>query len=77
MSVTTNRDEIRRLYESRCEPIAERLAAISALRRVGTLTRLNVVVVLAASECMLNRQRREKPAFNKAVSSVTLPMAVS
>jgi indolepyruvate ferredoxin oxidoreductase alpha subunit len=25
-------------------------------------------VILAASECMLNRQRREKPAFNKAVT---------
>ena len=34
-SVTTNRDEIRRIYEPRCAPFAERLAVIRTLNRAG------------------------------------------
>lgn len=34
-SVTTDRDEVRRRYEPRCEPVEERLAAIRALRSAG------------------------------------------
>jgi DNA repair photolyase len=37
-SVTTNRDEVRRLYEPRCAPIAERLEAIRKLRDAGIET---------------------------------------
>jgi indolepyruvate ferredoxin oxidoreductase, alpha subunit len=39
------------------------------LREAMTTPEKGPKVVLAASECMLNRQRREKPAFNKAVAS--------
>src|SRR4029079_254733 len=38
------------------------------LREAMTTPEKGPKVVLAASECMLNRQRREKPAFNKAVA---------
>ena len=31
-SITTDREDVRRRYEPRCEPIPERLAALSALR---------------------------------------------
>jgi DNA repair photolyase len=34
-SVTTDREEIRRIFEPRCEPIAERLAAMNELSRAG------------------------------------------
>ena len=34
-SITTDRDEIRRLYEPHCEPIDERFAALAALRDAG------------------------------------------
>jgi indolepyruvate ferredoxin oxidoreductase, alpha subunit len=37
------------------------------LREAMTTPEKGPKVILAASECMLNRQRREKPAFNKAV----------
>ena len=37
-SITTNREEIRRLYESHCAPIAERLDVIRALRDAGIET---------------------------------------
>jgi DNA repair photolyase len=37
-SVTTNRDEVRRLYEPRCAPIAERLEVIRKLREAGIET---------------------------------------
>jgi indolepyruvate ferredoxin oxidoreductase alpha subunit len=39
------------------------------LREALTTPQKGPKVILAASECMLNRQRREKPVFNKAVSS--------
>jgi indolepyruvate ferredoxin oxidoreductase alpha subunit len=39
------------------------------LREAMTTPEKGPKVVLAASECMLNRQRREKPAFNKAVAA--------
>jgi indolepyruvate ferredoxin oxidoreductase, alpha subunit len=39
------------------------------LREAMTTPEKGPKVILAASECMLNRQRREKPAFNKAVAS--------
>jgi DNA repair photolyase len=35
MSITTDRDEVRRCYEPHCEPNAERLLAIGELRRGG------------------------------------------
>jgi len=38
------------------------------LREAMTTPEKGPKVIVAASECMLNRQRREKPAFNKAVS---------
>jgi indolepyruvate ferredoxin oxidoreductase, alpha subunit len=38
------------------------------LREAMTTPEKGPKVILAASECMLNRQRREKPAFNKAVA---------
>lgn len=38
------------------------------LREAMTTTEKGPKVILAASECMLNRQRREKPLFNKAVA---------
>lgn len=41
------------------------------LREAMTTPEKGPKVVLAASECMLNRQRREKPAFNKAVAAGT------
>lgn len=34
-SITTNREDIRKVYEPHCEPIAERLRAIRELRRSG------------------------------------------
>ncbi len=37
-SITTNREEVRRLYEPHCAPIAERLAAVRALRGAGIET---------------------------------------
>jgi DNA repair photolyase len=37
-SVTTNREEVRRLYEPHCAPYVERLAAIRALREAGIET---------------------------------------
>jgi indolepyruvate ferredoxin oxidoreductase alpha subunit len=39
------------------------------LREAMTTPEKGPKVVVAASECMLNRQRREKPAFNKAVAA--------
>ncbi|MGH8187968.1 MAG: thiamine pyrophosphate-dependent enzyme, partial [Steroidobacteraceae bacterium] len=39
------------------------------LREAMTTPEKGPKVVLAASECMLNRQRREKPAFSKAVAA--------
>jgi indolepyruvate ferredoxin oxidoreductase alpha subunit len=39
------------------------------LREAMTTPEKGPKVVVAASECMLNRQRREKPAFNKAVTA--------
>lgn len=41
------------------------------LREAMTTPEKGPKVILAASECMLNRQRREKPAFNKAVAGGT------
>ena len=35
LSVTTNRDEMRRIFEPHCEPIAERLAAMKQLTEAG------------------------------------------
>ena len=37
-SVTTNREDVRRLYEPHCAPFAERLEAIGALRSAGIET---------------------------------------
>jgi len=41
----------------------------SALRDAMTSREPGPKIVIAQSECMLNRQRREKPLFNKAVKS--------
>ncbi len=35
LSVTTDRDDVRRLYEPHCEPVGERVEAISLLRETG------------------------------------------
>jgi DNA repair photolyase len=45
-SLTTNRDEIRRLYEPHCETIPERLATITALRRAGMLVHASLAPLL-------------------------------
>jgi len=37
-SITTNREDVRKLYEPLCAPIAERIAAIRALRAAGIET---------------------------------------
>jgi DNA repair photolyase len=45
-SVTTNRDDIRRLYEPLCAAIAERFAAIDALRAAGIETWVTLAPIL-------------------------------
>jgi DNA repair photolyase len=37
-SLTTNREDVRRLYEPHCAPVEERLAAMRALRQAGIAT---------------------------------------
>ena len=44
-------------------------AMAEALREAMTTRETGPKVVIAQSECMLNRQRREKPVFNKAVKA--------
>jgi DNA repair photolyase len=45
-SITTNREDVRRLYEPLCAPILERLAAIRALRAAGIETYATLAPVL-------------------------------
>jgi len=45
-SITTNRDEVRRLYEPHCAPIAERIAAIAKLRAAGIETFATLAPIL-------------------------------
>ena len=45
-SLTTNREEIRRLYEPLCAPMAERLHAMRELTRAGIETYTTLVPVL-------------------------------
>ena len=45
-SITTNREEIRRLYEPHCAPIAERLEAIRILREAGIETHATLAPLL-------------------------------
>jgi DNA repair photolyase len=45
-SITTNREQVRKLYEPHCVPIAERLATIRALRAAGIRTFATVAPIL-------------------------------
>jgi DNA repair photolyase len=45
-SITTNREDVRQLYEPLCAPIPERLAAIRALRGAGIETYATLAPVL-------------------------------
>ncbi len=46
MSITTNDDRIRKIFEPRCEPIEDRLRAIEALREMGLETYATVAPIL-------------------------------
>ena len=45
-SVTTDREDIRRLYEPHCEPIAERLEAVRRLGTAGIVTHVTLAPLL-------------------------------
>jgi DNA repair photolyase len=45
-SLTTNREDVRRLYEPHCEPVAERVAAIAALRDAGIAVHATLAPIL-------------------------------
>ncbi len=45
-SLTTNREEVRRIYEPHCAPLADRLAAIQALRESGIETFATLAPIL-------------------------------
>jgi DNA repair photolyase len=45
-SITTNREDVRRLYEPLCAPIPERFAAIRALRTAGIETYVTLAPLL-------------------------------
>jgi len=45
-SITTNREDIRKLYEPHCAPIAERLTTVRALREAGVETYVTVAPLL-------------------------------
>lgn len=45
-SITTDREDIRRLYEPHCEPIAERLETVRALREAGIATHATLAPLL-------------------------------
>ena len=45
-SITTNRDEVRKLYEPLCSPIAERIAVIAKLRGAGIETFATLAPIL-------------------------------
>lgn len=48
-SLTTDREEIRRLYEPHCEPLAERLTAIRTLRAAGISTHATLAPLLPSN----------------------------
>jgi DNA repair photolyase len=45
-SITTDRDEIRRLYEPHCAPIEQRIATVRALRHAGIITFATLAPIL-------------------------------
>lgn len=45
-SLTTNREDVRRMYEPHCAPLADRLAAIQALREAGIATFATLAPIL-------------------------------
>lgn len=54
-SLTTDREEIRRLYEPHCEPLAERLRAIATLRDAGISTHATLAPLLPSNLEVLAR----------------------
>jgi DNA repair photolyase len=58
-SITTDRDDIRGLYEPHCEPIPERLAAVWALRDAGIATHATLAPLLPCDPERLARQALE------------------
>jgi DNA repair photolyase len=59
VSITTNRDEVRRLYEPLCAPIEERLAVVRALRRAGIETYATLAPLLPCDPEALARSAIE------------------
>jgi DNA repair photolyase len=45
-SITTDRDDVRRLYEPLCAPVAERIAAVRRLREAGIATYATLAPIL-------------------------------
>jgi DNA repair photolyase len=45
-SITTDREEIRKLYEPHCEPVPERFVAVRALREAGIITHATLAPLL-------------------------------
>ncbi len=73
-SITTNREEMRRLYEPHCAPIAERLDVIRTLRGAGIETYATLApllpcdpeeLALQASGCQRTRSDRRSSAHSK------------
>ena len=54
-SLTTNRDEVRRLYEPHCASIAQRLIAIKELRRAGITIHATLAPLLPCDPELLAR----------------------
>ena len=52
-SITTNRDDVRRRYEPRCEPIDERLRAVRALEAAGIRTFCTLAPILPCDPAAL------------------------
>jgi DNA repair photolyase len=61
-SLTTDREDIRRLYEPHCEPLTDRLAAIAALRRAGIVTHATLAPMLPSNPEELARLACEATA---------------
>ncbi|MEZ5356362.1 MAG: radical SAM protein [Bryobacteraceae bacterium] len=54
-SLTTDRDEVRRLYEPHCASIAERVETIGALRRAGLIVHATLAPILPCDPAALAR----------------------
>ena len=54
-SITTDREEIRKLYEPHCEPVPERFAAVRALREAGIITHATLAPLLPCDPDKLAR----------------------